>query len=74
MPVVPAKIIPEPKNGTRSVIVPAPNVLPVFDGKTGNTSYRCGNCKAILVNRISHGQLRNLVIKCPKCSSYNEIP
>lgn len=64
------KIIPEPD--TRTVIIA--KVLPVFKGDYGDTTYLCGNCKAKFVEGINEGQIRNIVIKCPICRLYSEIP
>lgn len=74
MPTVPAKVIPEPKPKTKTVLVPTrKEAMPVFIG-SGKTNYTCGNCKSILVRNIFHGQLSHLVIKCAKCGTHNEIP
>ena len=34
----------------------------------------CGICRTMLVENIVHGQVGNIVLKCPKCGAYNEIP
>jgi hypothetical protein len=67
------KVIPEPAPETKTVLVPKPNVLPVIKG-VGNIDLLCGSCNEILVEGISEGQIRNIVIRCPKCEAYNEIP
>jgi hypothetical protein len=48
-------------------------VLPVVTGQ-GDTDMLCGNCRAMLVQAMNQGQLRNLVIHCPVCRHYVEIP
>jgi len=67
------KVIPEPKPETRTILEPKPNVVPVIKG-VGNIDLLCGNCGETLVEGISEGQIRNIVIHCPKCRAYNEIP
>ena len=65
------KIVPEPELGTRTVFVG--KILPFLKG-SGDLNLLCGNCKAILAKRINEGQVRNIVIQCPICKFYNEIP
>ena len=68
------KIIPKPKPNTRTVFLPKRGkVLPVIRGN-GDLNLLCGNCNAEIVKNIVEGQLRNLVIKCPICGLYNNIP
>ncbi len=40
----------------------------------GNTTFVCGRCRTVLIENAYHGQFRNIVIQCPKCDSYNDIP
>ena len=49
-------------------------VSSVFMRGSGTTSYVCGLCQTVLVENVFHGQVRNLVLECPKCHSFNEIP
>ena len=65
------KIIPKPKPKTRTIFIS--KVLPVIKGP-GKIVLVCGNCKAILADGIQKGQVRNIVIQCPICKFYNEIP
>lgn len=65
------QIIPKPKLGTRTVFTG--KVLPFIKGG-GDLNLLCGNCNAILVKGINEGQIRNIVIQCPICKFYNEIP
>ena len=68
------KTIPKPKSGTRAVLDPKiGEVLPVIKG-TGDVDLLCGNCKAVLVEGIFQGQIRNIVIHCPICRFYNNVP
>jgi hypothetical protein len=49
---------------------------PLFVGHgTGFRRYSCGNCKLILVDNVGENiGLVNIVLKCPGCQSYNELP
>lgn len=68
------KIIPKPKPNTRVILEPkVGEVLPVIKGN-GNLNLLCGNCNAVLVQGINEGQIRNIVIHCPICRHFNEIP
>jgi hypothetical protein len=73
MPTVSARIIPEPPEGTRTVLEGSPSLGPFMRGN-GPTTYVCGLCRNILVENMFHGQISNIVFKCPKCQSFNEIP
>jgi hypothetical protein len=74
MPAVPAKVVPEQDPTKRTIFKPiSMDVLPVFKG-SGHTNYSCEMCRTILVKNIIHGQLRTLIIVCPKCGASNEIP
>ena len=68
------KIIPKPKTGTRTVLLTKPGQgLPLFSGE-GNVDMVCGKCSVVLVHAIIEGQIRNIVLQCPVCRFYNEIP
>jgi len=64
-------IIPKPREGSRTVI--ESKVSPVFKGE-GDVNYICGNCGAILAEKVRQRQIRNIVVLCPKCGQYNEFP
>lgn len=71
-------VIPEPKNGTASILAIK---APFEDSDTpfaaikgyGDTDYICGGCRAILASKVDRGHLRNLVLKCFKCNSFNIV-
>jgi len=68
------RVIPKPKPQTRAVLEPkVGEVLPVIKGY-GILNLLCGNCGAVLVEGINEGQIRNMVIHCPICRHYNDIP
>ena len=64
-------IIPKPAEGSRTVI--ESKVNPAFKGE-GDSDYVCGNCETILAEKIRRGQIKNIVVRCPKCGQYNEFP
>jgi len=68
------RVIPKPKPKTRAVLEPkVGEVLPVIEGH-GSLNLLCGNCGAVLVKGIDEGEIRNMVIHCPICRYYNDIP
>jgi len=68
------RVIPKPKPQTRAILEPkVGEILPVIKGY-GNLNLLCGNCGAVLVTGINEGQIRNMVIHCPICRYYNDIP
>jgi hypothetical protein len=68
------RVIPKPKPQTRAVLEPkVGEVLPVIKGY-GILNLLCGNCGAVLVKGINEGQIRNMVIHCPICRYYNDVP
>jgi len=71
MPEIKLTIIPKPHEDSRTVI--ESKVSPVFKGE-GEVNYICGNCEAILAEKVHQGQIRNIVVRCPKCEQYNEFP
>lgn len=69
---IPFSVIPEPEQNTRTVFV-LKGPFPVFKGK-GDVDRLCGKCGQVLVEGGSQGfEYGNLVIKCQKCGSFNEI-
>ena len=70
MPEMKLPTIPQPDEGTRAVL--QSNKAPMIKGG-GEYSYQCGNCGAFLIEGIEKGQIRNIVILCPRCGRYNEL-
>jgi len=64
-------IIPKPSEGSRTVI--ESKVSPTFKGG-GDVDYLCGSCGALIAEKVRRGQIRNIVVRCPKCGQYNEFP
>ncbi|MGA7978227.1 MAG: hypothetical protein WA393_08115 [Nitrososphaeraceae archaeon] len=72
------KIVPKPERNTKTIIGGGENYgeRPLFVGQgTGFRRYSCGHCKLILVDNVGENiGLVNIVLKCPGCQSYNELP
>lgn len=67
-------IIEKPKVLSRSVVHGVGNkVPPLFIGE-GNIDYQCGQCGTVLAKCAWALSMSNIVIECPRCHSYNEIP
>ena len=74
MPQVDMLVIPEPEPGTRSIVKEGPELHgPIMRGK-GQTTFRCGRCKRVLLEDIGSEQIQGLVFQCPECSSFLELP
>jgi hypothetical protein len=66
-------LIPEPKPGTRSVLVQPPGAAPFpFIIGVGNLDLLCGQCGAVLLKSVVEGQVSNVVFKCPTCGNFSE--
>jgi DNA-directed RNA polymerase subunit RPC12/RpoP len=65
-----ARVIPAPAPGTRTLIDQP--TLPVAVS-SGDVNYLCGTCSALLIQGMVGDQFNNLVIRCPKCGSFNEM-
>lgn len=68
-------VIPEPESGTRVVFIQPPSSTshPFLKGG-GPADLLCGKCAFQLARGIGSGQIENLVLKCPKCESFNDVP
>ena len=63
--------VPKPREGSCTVI--ESKVSPAFRGE-GDADYICGDCGALIAEKVRRGQIRNIVVRCPKCGQYNEFP
>lgn len=70
------KIIPEFLTVRRSILrADQDSTSPVvIKGSGGGIDLVCGKCGEVLAENIQQGQLRNLVLFCIKCQSYNDVP
>lgn len=66
------KVIPKPIEGTKAILIKKNGDSIIIFGK-GNINLVCGKCGSTLAKGISEGQVRNLVLYCNNCESYNEI-
>lgn len=65
------RVIPEPGEGTRTIL--APDHAPLIRGGGGVIDLSCGKCGTLLaVDMASRYQASNIVFKCPSCGSFNE--
>ena len=64
-------IISKPREGSRAVV--ESEVIPTLKGE-GDLDYTCGNCGTLIAEKVRRGQIRNIVVRCPKCKNYNEFP
>jgi hypothetical protein len=66
-------VIPEPEEGTRSVMVPTHDG-PTFKGDLATVPVICvcGDCGHTLLEGITTSQVQGIVIKCAECGAYNE--
>lgn len=65
------KVIPQPEEGTRTVLAVADRTA-IYKG-SGSNNYLCGNCDFVLLEGIDHGQMSNVVLRCSACQSHNEM-
>jgi DNA-directed RNA polymerase subunit M/transcription elongation factor TFIIS len=63
-------VIPEPDPNRRTILLTA-------EGHTlkcgGSRKYFCGRCGEVLVDGVDDNQIRNTVLKCWKCGSFNSV-
>lgn len=64
------KIIPEPDPKTKTILAPLKS--PIMRGN-GDYTYLCGSCDTVLLDHINEGQVKGIILKCPKCSKFSEI-
>ncbi len=68
------EVIPKPLENTRSVIE-FENIGNRITGESADgVTLICGECGSILVEKLNRNQIRNIVIRCPSCKSYNNVP
>ena len=70
MPIETLRVI-ELSSGKPRIVIEH-DALPLLR-REGDTDYRCGACKAVLVEQVWQWEVRNVVFKCPSCGVHNEI-
>jgi DNA-directed RNA polymerase subunit RPC12/RpoP len=69
------KVIPEPAPKSRVVTEPFRVEAKMGEGANAKrVNYVCGNCNAIVVENVIEGSMKEQVVKCNSCNSYNEFP
>jgi hypothetical protein len=74
---IPMTVIPKPAEGTRAVFVfreAQPGVPPVQGPSEQGLTFLCGQCSRPLLANLEIGMMNNIVINCPFCGAYNDIP
>jgi DNA-directed RNA polymerase subunit RPC12/RpoP len=73
---VPLRVIPEPEEGTRSVLITDSKdedfVFIRGEDPRVRLSLDCGNCGKPLIIGIPRMKIINVVFQCPRCGSYND--
>jgi hypothetical protein len=64
-------VISEPEADTRTVLKYTGPGTAIFSGY-GNVTMLCGHCERPLAERVKMGTLRNLVLVCKNCGSFND--
>jgi DNA-directed RNA polymerase subunit RPC12/RpoP len=68
------KVIPEPAPKSRVVIEAYKDEGEGEEGMNAErVNYVCGNCNSILFENVIEGSLKDQVVKCTSCNSYNEF-
>ena len=63
------RIIPEPKEGTRSVL--APKEAPAVKGQdSSGPNVLCGSCDTVLIEDAAEARFVDEVLKCPSCGAF----
>jgi hypothetical protein len=66
------KVIPKPADNARILVKSdSGNSTILFKGKAGH-DFRCGQCDAVLAEKVSEGQFCGPVFLCAGCDSYND--
>lgn len=72
MPDVKLKIVPKPADNTRIVVISnSKNSTILFKGKADH-DLLCGQCGAVLAEKVGERQFRGPVFFCGSCDSYND--
>ncbi len=69
---IPLRLIPEPEEGTRSVIIFSGEGTVVMQGPATGRDYVCARCGSTILAGIPRGQIQNMVFKCASCGAFNE--
>lgn len=67
------RVIPEPDPDTRAVFIYNGEGTVAFTGYQVGLALTCGSCQSHLAVGIPRENIQNIVIRCKKCGSYNEV-
>jgi predicted nucleic acid-binding Zn-ribbon protein len=75
------KVVPKPAPKTRAVLDLNSEGITDFSGADAGekdinvvrVNYVCGHCNSIIAENIKDGALKDVVVKCNSCGSYNEV-
>jgi DNA-directed RNA polymerase subunit RPC12/RpoP len=68
------KVIPEPAPKSRVVTEPHSGEDDGEEGDNANrVNYLCGNCNSIIAKNVIEGSMKEQVVRCNVCNSYNEF-
>jgi len=66
------KVVPKPSDNTRILVKSnSENSTILFKGKADH-NLRCGQCDAVLAEKVGEGQFCGPVFLCRGCDSYND--
>ena len=68
-------VVPEPPEGDRDVLVSKDGRQEPLLVGTGQDTFLCGNCRAVLAGSVGPEEIEDPpIFKCYRCGSYNEVP
>ena len=65
------KVISAPKEGTQTVLTAHDESYTVVIRGRGDVDLICGNCFSVLAEEVQTNTIKNFVLLCSKCGSYN---
>ena len=67
------KVIPEPAPKSRVVIEAYSGEDDDEGNKANRVNYLCGNCNSVIAKNAIEGSMKEQVVRCNVCNSYNEF-
>jgi hypothetical protein len=67
------KVIPEPPPKSRVVTEAYSGEEVEEDNNADRVNYLCGNCNSIIAKNVIEGSMKEQVVQCNVCNSYNEF-
>jgi hypothetical protein len=72
LPEVKLKVIPKPADNTRILVKPNSEKSTILFSGKGVYDLRCGQCDALLAEKVGETQFCSPVFLCGSCGSYND--